>query len=325
VYKTSQTNDKYEYSPSTAIILAEAIKLLLSVIFDIVDNRSIRATFTAILQCLKAHGIPIGILAFMYASNNQLSFQLYLWADPASISLFKSSTSFLTSVILWLCFNRNIIPLQWKAICIQVIALIIVQIDPSKNVPLLSVGTYIAISTATLITTASGILNEYQLKNVNHSLNIVNVVLYLFGVFINGAIYLTLDAPGIKKVSWFFEGYTPYVVVVVVVNSLIGIVITLVYKYADVIVKTFASACTTCVLFFINGWLFGNPTLVTAYLGSLIVFMASYIFFTDARHEEKEPLKLKPCLVEVCCMSSVQSTKDETQNPNTATTINSTR
>jgi len=302
IYKVSQTGSKYDYSPASAIVLAEIIKLLMSIGMDLYQTRSLTDTKNAFISCFKSHGIPIGILATMYAINNQLTFFLYIWSDPATVTLFKSCSSFLTSFILCMVFNRTINTLQWKAIILQVFGLLITQLNPCTQMAALAFGTYIGIFAATMLTTVSGVVNEYQVKSAPYSINIVNTVLYVFGVVENSLLYAFFDAPGIKKVSWFFEGYTPSVFLVVLANSVIGIAITLVYKYTDAIVKTFATACATCALIFISSWFFGLDALFTAYLGCIVVFVSSHIFMVDAKQENLPPLELR-CKNPNCCSS----------------------
>ena len=72
-------------------------------------------------------------LAVLYALNNQLAFVLFLWVDPASITLFKSWSTGLSALILWQIFARPIGRLQWAAIVLQVVGLFIVQYDPCKG------------------------------------------------------------------------------------------------------------------------------------------------------------------------------------------------
>ncbi len=89
--------------------------------------------------------------------------------------------------------------------------------------------------------------------------------------------YVAQNKQGSQYVG-FFDGYDILTVGIIICNSFVGIVITFVYKYADAIVKTFASACVTSILLFINAMFFSQkPNLVTI-LACGIVFLAICIF-----------------------------------------------
>ena len=85
-----------------------------------------------------------------------------------------------------------------------------------------------------------------------------NIVLYLCGVVLNVSAfvivppYLTHTKAGLG----FFEGYdsTP-AKLVVLFNAFIGLAISFVFKYADAVVKTFATASTTVLLVIFSSFL----------------------------------------------------------------------
>ena len=131
--------------------------------------------------------------------------------------------------------------------------------------------------------------NEYIIKNLGTSVNVQNAVLYTFGILIN--VFIFWVAPpwmlGVSESFGFFEGYNWRVVFVIIANGSVGLVITAVYKYADVVVKTFGLAGSTMVLYILEraGAIprsnFGVATEVLI-LGAGIVFYASYLYIAPA-------------------------------------------
>jgi drug/metabolite transporter (DMT)-like permease len=77
----------------------------------------------------------------------------------------------------------------------------------------------------------------------------------------------------------FFEGYSAMALLLVLANSCLGLVISAVYKYADALVKTFASACATAALFLLNAAFFSVPLRLHVFAGVLAVFLASATYF----------------------------------------------
>ncbi|CAF1340680.1 unnamed protein product [Adineta ricciae] len=283
VYKYSQKHGKYEYSPLATISCSEAIKFFLSLILLINSYRKLDtsdqfsgyvtkqiSTYFLLNSCL---------LALLYCVNNQLAFQLFLSVDPASISLFKSLSSFECAVLLWTFFDRQINQIQWSSICLQVLGLIIVQYDTCHHSALFQMKFYFMLILSSLITALSSVLNEYFIKAYSVNINLQNLVLYLFGFCLNFTLFYfipNLDGHGNKS---FFQGYTLMVIAVITCNSFLGITITFVYKYADAIVKTFSTACATAVLLFFNLTLFHSYATLTSFLGAAIIFISSYVYF----------------------------------------------
>lgn len=226
-------------------------------------------------------------LAALYALNNHVAFVLFLYVDPASISLFKSWATGISAVILYVFFARPISGVQWGAILLQVIGLIISLYDPCKGTVQ---GSYALLIFSVFITAVCSVWNEQVVKKFNASLYSQNIILYTVGSILNLLVFFlapaSYPAKGVDPVTGaavsYFAGYTPAVLGVIACNSLLGLAITVVYKYADAIIKTFASATGTGVLLVVNTMLFATPASLSAFLGVAVVFIASYIYLKGA-------------------------------------------
>jgi hypothetical protein len=295
VYKTSQIKGGYGFSSSGSLVVSELIKLGIS-IFGILnfDTPSERKLLSNLLSSNRSQArVLLGIvgLAVLYALNNNLAFRLFTLADPATISLFKSMTSFTTAITMFVVLGRPIWRSQWFAVLFQCLGLIVFQYDPCKGSPLYSVGTYMLLATAVAITTISSVWNDHVLKNTRLSLNGVNAILYASGASLNFIVFIwdhwIQNGPG------FFEGYTSQALLVIFFNSIIGIAITLVYKYGDALVKTFASAITAVLLLIISSFFFGLDANLVTWTGGVITVLATYMYVS-----EKGPV-MKPSLAEM--------------------------
>lgn len=325
VYKASQTRSggQYSFHPSSALTISEFIKFWLSFYFYLTttptttsssltsssltslslttyhsNNNNNNSILKSLVSQLSKQLILTDLgLATLYCINNHLSFLLFLWADSASITLIKSSSSFISAFILFVVLGRSINHFQWCAICLQVFGLVVVQYDSCRSTTLLPPFVYGILFCAVAITSITSVWNENILKTNSASLHVQNMVLYAFGTGLNFMAFLcthlvvesnittaaTTNSNSNSNSSWanvgFFEGYTLGAVGVVFANSIIGIVVTAVYKYADAIIKTFGSATATCILLFINFAFFNNTPTLVALMGCGVVFIASYIYF----------------------------------------------
>ena len=269
-------------------------------------------------------------LAFLYFVNNQLSFVLLMTLDPATISLFKACSTILAAVMLWCCFARDILSLQWLALLMQIVGMLVVLYDPNRGLRgvAASLASYLLLILSVSITAVCSVWNEFVVKSYAANLMAQNVVLYALGTLYNvlyfaygpdlyhadghvhshaelhGTLHVLSNATAMDAApAWsddsaptsvgFFSGYSVLAVLVIVANSVMGLVITAVYKYADAVVKTFATACATAVLFVLNVLFFHLPLRVDAMLGVCIVFLASAVYFQAAIANQKAKAELE--------------------------------
>ncbi|KAI3636082.1 hypothetical protein MIR68_005963 [Amoeboaphelidium protococcarum] len=309
VYKVAQTSGSYPFSTASSLTMSELIKMCISIVsIRIFDKESdisnLRRIFSwrSIAQSIRQHPSGHSVLptteesghqhqkdrpllllakifglAALYALNNNLSFYLFKLVDPATISLFKSVSSFSTAILMFFLLSRPIYRTQWFAIIFQCLGLVMFQWDPCVGKPLHAPYLYLALCMAVSITTISSVWNDFLLKNVPISLNSFNAIMYGFGVLLNFCFYIH-DA--YKGWPSFFTGYTGGAWLVVFCNSIIGIVITLVYKYGDALVKTFASSITAVLLMVISSIFFGLHSTLITWLSGMIVIIATYMYAT---------------------------------------------
>ncbi len=70
-------------------------------------------------------------------------------------------------------------------------------------------------------------------------------------------------------------------------NAVIGLTITVIYKYTNAIAKTFCSAVATVVLFIVNATLFNTPATLNSILSCIVVFVATYLYTQSAADNSK--------------------------------------
>merc|ERR1712113_1027238 len=81
----------------------------------------------------------------------------------------------------------------------------------------------------------------------------------------------------------FFDGYdNPLAIGVVFANSVIGLAITAVYKYADAVIKCIASDITAVTLCMFSVFLFGLNSSITLWCGVSVVCFAVHLYASAA-------------------------------------------
>ena len=307
LYKYSQSEGRYEYSPATTLVLAEVFKIFLSLFLHCVSmwrpnsRSSVFSTCgSAVKEALRDVKLHLSWrnlgqfcgLALSYAIYNQCQFLVFLWADAASVVLIRSSSSFVAALMAYFLLKRLISRQQWVNIALQVFGLILVQYDACISQTTLSSVMYVMLFVHVSLSSFNSIWNEHLVKSKTAPpLNVQNAILYSFGALFNFIAYLLLPSSlyGINTTAaaaaqtshGFFHGYSFITLLIVLLNSFIGITITAVYKYADVIVKTFSLACATGTLFLLDYLFFNRSIGTNVLLGILIVYVASYLYFVS--------------------------------------------
>lgn len=144
----------YLFSQASALAMSEGFKLVLSIFLYRQSKNEHPKDFIPLQQegpsrnpqfFLKSIIIEVPynvrngmiLLAFLYLVNNHIFFYLVTLADPGTINLVKSASTFLSAGILWMFAGRIPSKLQWFAICFQTLGLITSQVS---SLPLYTVS-----------------------------------------------------------------------------------------------------------------------------------------------------------------------------------------
>ena len=172
----------------------------------------------------------------------------------------------------------------------SVLGLVTTQYNPcTKGFSLAAIG-YILVAVNIIVSCGAGVWNENVIKTYKTSVNAQNVMLYIWGVLLSMVMYYAIPNKYLggsqQGVVSFFDGYNWAVVGVICANGMVGLVITAVYKYADVVVKTFGLAGSTSLLYVMEagGILPTNvkTTVIATVGGSAVVFYASYLYIAPS-------------------------------------------
>lgn len=247
-------------------------------------------------------------LAAAYCVVNIVTYAIFIHASGSMFFLLKASSPVVTAALLYLMVNRKISKPQWIAVAMQCYGLLGTQLNPCGSTVAVSITGYVLILVNVIVSCAAGVWNEHIIKNYGTSVNAQNAILYTFGVLINLCLFLfappkwigggsvtSINADGEEVVRQlgFFEGYNFAVLAVIMANGSVGLVITMVYKYADVVIKTFGLAGSTMTLFLLEtaGIIPGGRSmpLTTTLSGAAVVFYASYIYILPSKDFEPSP------------------------------------
>mmetsp|Transcript_59998 Transcript_59998/g.119054 ORF Transcript_59998/g.119054 Transcript_59998/m.119054 type:complete len:380 (+) Transcript_59998:172-1311(+) len=290
LYKVSQKTGGFAFSTTSAIAMAEMAKLMLSLSFHFSDKShheegtsKLKTGWVVARDSISKGAVfHILVLSFLYTLNNQVNFYLYKLVDPGTIYLFKTASTIIVATTQCLCVGKRFSGEQWKAMYLQGMGMVIVQYDSCKGAGLYAPFAYVLLGMTIVMTATCAVRNEYLVKNYSVPLHIQNAVLYLGGSLMNIAAFLFLPNPNSKQANiGFFEGYdNPLAIGVVAINAVIGIAITMVYKYADAITKCIAGDLTAVILCIVSSFFFHLKTSLTTWCGVQVVCFAVHLYLS---------------------------------------------
>ena len=105
------------------------------------------------------------------------------------------------------------------------------------------------------------------------------MIMYVTGVGLALSVYVAVPAYHEKG---FFQGYSPMVWLLIIVQATYGLCVGYAYKYADVLIKNLSTSATLVVLVATSAVLFGTPLTFNSVAGSVVIVMTSYIYMAHA-------------------------------------------
>ena len=203
------------------------------------------------------------LLALSYAAYNQLIFYVMRLVDPGTFTLFKSLTPGVVALLNFFAFGSTLSLAQLYCIIIQICG--IIPVTASINVESGNIdftfGTHsMVIMLFTILFGAfNTVYNSQVIKNesANYPVTVQNAIGYSCGLVFNLLFYFFSRHSGDKS---FFYGYNnTSVVVLLILNSTVGVTISMVYKYGDAILKTLCQPFVSSILLFLSKMLFDLP------------------------------------------------------------------
>ncbi|XP_031571782.1 uncharacterized protein LOC116305920 [Actinia tenebrosa] len=277
------------YISSTVVVMTEIVKLLVSLTVLLWEKKR----FVMWLRCIYSStlGNPtdmfkMAVPALIYTLQNNLLYVAISNLDAATFQVtyqLKILTTALMSVIL---LKKPLNKIQWLSLVLLFVGVSIVQLQPTdsgqpkastshiKQNPVLGVIVVIASS---LCSGFAGVYFEMQLKGTNTTLWVRNLQLSLFG-FLLGFIGVFYNDGAAVAEKGFFFGYTPLVKFCICFQALGGLLVGIVVKYADNILKGFSAAIAIVISCIVSVHFFDFKASAEFLLGAGLVIFAIYLY-----------------------------------------------
>ncbi|CAM4928423.1 unnamed protein product [Rotaria socialis] len=244
---------------STAVINSEFQKTILSILLLIHEERNVIAAFKLMYNKIVRQPydtFKTGIPALLYTLQNNLLFIAISNLDAATFQVSYQLKIFTTAVLMVIILRRQLNLVQWLALFLLFLGISLVQVEnmttatPKQDVNALY-GLF-AVMAACTLSGLAGVYFEKILKGSDVSVWIRNIQLGIFGIFF-GTLTMYLSDGAEVKAKGFLYGYTNMVWIATLVHSVGGLIVALVVKHADNILKGFATSAAivlSCLVIF---------------------------------------------------------------------------
>ncbi|KAG7523759.1 hypothetical protein JOB18_002819 [Solea senegalensis] len=276
------------YLASSAVVSAEVLKVLTCILLVF---RESRFSVQAMNELLKEEivnkpleTIKLAIPAGIYTLQNNLLYVALSNLDGATYQVtyqLKILTTTLFSVVM---LGKKLSFHQWLSLSFLMVGVTLVQLpqDPQAEQKVLSAGSQfvglIAVLTACVSSGFAGVYFEKILKETKQSVWVRNIQLGVFGFIFALAGMIIYDGEQVQE-SGIFQGYNTLTCIVVVLQALGGLIIAVVIKYADNILKGFATSMSIIASAVISYFLLEdfNPT-GAFFSGAVLVIVATFLY-----------------------------------------------
>ncbi|KAE9552331.1 hypothetical protein FO519_004456 [Halicephalobus sp. NKZ332] len=244
------------------VFIMEAIKLALCSGILIFQEKSIPRFLSSCKSAVFddfSETMKICIPAIIYILQNNLYYVALTNLEPTTFCVTYQLKILTTALMLKFILGKNISPNQWIALVLLIVGISDVQLQYQPPAPMAGylvqkpfVG-FLAVATMCFTSAFAGVYMEKVLKQSTVNVWMQNIRLALFGLVISLISMLYRDYNTIQ-IDGFFRGFDGAVCLMTFMNASGGLLIAVVMKYADNIMKSYAQS-TAIVGAAIGSWL----------------------------------------------------------------------
>lgn len=291
------------YISSTAVVMSELVKLVAASCLIGVEEGSTHGLWNRLYRevvCMPADFAKLLIPACLYTLQNNLAYIAVSNLDAATYQVLYQLKILTTAIFSVVLLRRHLDFFKWLSLLVLVGGVSLVQLSGMKsgaeaaNVAMgnMTIG-LLAVILACCSSGFAGVYFEKVLKGSEISVWVRNVELALIGIVVGlaGVWYSDADLVGQHG---FFYGYSPLVWSVIALQALGGIVVALVVKHADSLLKGFSTAISIVISCLVSYALFGEVSLSPKFVMGVALVICSTIMYS-----------VNP--IELCCPASAPS------------------
>ncbi|XP_041363658.1 probable UDP-sugar transporter protein SLC35A4 [Gigantopelta aegis] len=309
-----EVDGKIPFSSSSMVLCIEVLKIVISVVLYTPHVRVHGLQLPPVSYCLlftlpivisvvlytphvRVHGLqlpPVSycllftVPALLYCINNNIAVHMQVDMDPTTYQVLSNLKIGTTAVLYRIVIKRKLSSMQWFALCLLTVAGILDSYGgihsregKSAGEIHLTIRGLIMISIYCIISGLSGVYTEYVLKaNFQTSLHLQNILLYVFGIILNGTVWLlqTSTNPDSDEPYDLFKGFSLYTWVIIITQACNGLIMSVIMKYRSNITRLFIISCAMLLTTLMSVIIFNlklNVFFITAFI---LIIVALFLY-----------------------------------------------
>mmetsp|Transcript_91534 Transcript_91534/g.191338 ORF Transcript_91534/g.191338 Transcript_91534/m.191338 type:complete len:418 (+) Transcript_91534:32-1285(+) len=275
-----------QWNSQTAVIMQELIKAVLCVGL-LLRSGGLKALTDS--MAFKLETVKTSVPAILYLFQNNMQYVAVNYLDASTYAILyqlKILTAALMSVLI---LQKPLNAMQWVALVFLTTGasvVIVSQMKPKVDIsdsgdPMGEGGVTLGVVAVLLACLASGMAGVYfekLLKGSTVSLWERNLHLALFSLIVGiPSLLPTLQDDGLS-LDAFFKGYTRTVWASIINNAFGGLLIAIVIKYADNIMKNFSATLSIVLTTIVSVFMFGSQINAMSVAGTALVLYAVFLY-----------------------------------------------
>ncbi|KAK3546738.1 hypothetical protein QTP70_033610 [Hemibagrus guttatus] len=292
-YSRTLHSEGPRYLASSAVVLSEILKILIcSLLIFSYNSCSVRGLYQELKEEIihrPSETIKLVIPSGIYTLQNNLLYVALSNLDAATYQVTYQLKILTTALFSISMLGKRLGTCQWLSLFILITGIAFIQwpTHSSSDKKEMHSGSrligVLAILFACFSSGFAGVYFEKILKETKQSVLIRNIQLGLFGLFFGVAGVFVQDGDKVRE-NGILQGYTSVTWAVVILQAMGGLIVAAVIKYADNILKSFATSGSIILSSVISYfWLQDfNPSSLF-FLGTVLVITATFLYGYDRK------------------------------------------
>ncbi|KAI9263312.1 nucleotide-sugar transporter-domain-containing protein [Phascolomyces articulosus] len=308
-----RNGDQPLYIASTAVVMAEIIKLLVCLCMLRSELKSWSLCRSALVKDIiynPNETVRLMTPSALYAIQNNLLYLALSNLEAATFQITYQLKILSTAIFSNVLLNRRLNQNQWFALGLLMVGVTLVQITTREEEqpdmeaikqeqnPMLGL---MAVLASCISSGFAGCYFERMLKQSSTSMWMRNIQLGISALGFSIIAMVTSDFQAIWRHGGLFQGYTILTWMVISNQALGGLLVATVVKHADNILKNFATSVSIILSSIVSFYFFDFQPTVMFVLGAMLVTTATYFYGSadeshrrQLQHQQQTPSSIKP-------------------------------
>lgn len=290
-YATTAAKAEDRFSTTVSIGCQEALKLFMSFGLAMLEFGSCTAAVAAVCAVKPGDSLKLAVPALLFVLQNA-AMQLATVHLPAALFqvLWQGKTLVMAALSV-LLLDKRLMRSSWLAICFMAVGIAVVQLSQSKE------GKQASMANASEQQPALGLLLvlggclcsgfaaiylemlvKQRGKTVRTSMWVQNMQLAFYSLLLTSTSTAYSITPVSLRNEGLFRGFSFSVWIMIVNNAIGGLLVALVIKHADNILRGFATALATVLTTIGSVICFGFEIHISFFIGSFLVLGSSLLY-----------------------------------------------